>query len=101
MHLSYELHDEVHHKFRVLVEHALPQFVHHPLGEVEDVVDQNLVTTTTAEGQRGIFTWREMSTQEECILAQLNAMQRRLIATDLNYISKEKWVLLKWLVNRL
>lgn len=56
LYLSYELHDEVHHQLGVLVEHALPQLVHHPLGEVKDVVDQNLITPTTAEGQRGIFT---------------------------------------------
>lgn len=59
MYLSNELHDEVHHQLGVLVEHALPQLVHHPLGEVEDVVDQNLITAPAAEGQRGIFAWRE------------------------------------------
>lgn len=59
LYLSNELHDEVHHQLGVLVEHALPQLVHHPLGEVEDVVDQNLITAPAAEGQRGIFAWRE------------------------------------------
>lgn len=63
LYLSNELHDEVHHKLGVLVEHALPQLVHHPLREVEDVVDQNLITAPAAEGQRGIFTWRESSSQ--------------------------------------
>jgi len=57
-HLSDELHDEVHHQLGVLVEHALPQLVHHPLAEVEDVVHQDLVAASTAEGQRGVFTWR-------------------------------------------
>ena len=59
LYLSYELHDEVHHQFGVLVEHSLPQFVHHTLREVEDVVDQNLVAASAAERQRGIFTWTE------------------------------------------
>lgn len=53
--LPYELHNEVHDKLGVLVEHALPQLVHQPLGEVEDVVDQNLVTAAAAEGQRRVF----------------------------------------------
>lgn len=52
-----ELHNEVHHQLGVLVEHALPQLVHQSLGEVEDVVDQDLVAAAAAEGQRGVFTW--------------------------------------------
>lgn len=57
LYLSYKLNDEIHHQLGVLVEHALPQLVHHPLGEVEDVVDQDLVAAAAAEGQRGVFTW--------------------------------------------
>lgn len=53
-----ELHNEVHHQLGVLVEHALPQLVHQSLGEVEDVVDQDLVAAAAAEGQRGVFTWK-------------------------------------------
>lgn len=53
--LSDELHDKVHHQLGVLVEHALPQLVHEPLGEVEDVVDQDLVAAAAAERQRSIF----------------------------------------------
>jgi len=63
VYLSNELHNEVHHQLGVLVEHALPQLVHHPLGEVEDVVDQNLVAATAAERQRGVFTWTESSSK--------------------------------------
>lgn len=51
-----ELHDEVHHQLGVLVEHALPQLVHQPLGEVENVVDQDLVAAAAAERQGGVFT---------------------------------------------
>lgn len=57
--LSYELHYEVHHQLGVLVEHALPELVHHPLGEVEDVVDQNLVAAAAAERQGGVLTCRQ------------------------------------------
>lgn len=63
--LSYELHDEVHHQLGVLVEHALPQLVHHSLGEVEDVVDQDLVTAAAAERQRGVLTWRRTQKQRD------------------------------------
>lgn len=55
LYLSYELHNEFHHQLGVLVEHALPQLVHQPLGEVKNVVDQNLVAAAAAEGQRGVF----------------------------------------------
>lgn len=64
--LSYELHDEVHHQLGVLVEHALPQLVHHPLSEVEDVVDQDLITAAAAEGQGGIFTCTETGSKRNC-----------------------------------
>lgn len=57
--LSNQLDDEVHHQLGVLVEHALPQLVHDSLGEVEDVVDQDLITATGAERQRGVFAWME------------------------------------------
>lgn len=56
LYLSYELNDEVHNQFGVLVKHALPKLVHHPLREVKDIVDQDLITASTAEGQRSIFT---------------------------------------------
>lgn len=59
LYLSNQLHDEVHHQLGVLVEHSLPQLVHDSLGEVEDVVDQDLITAAGAERQRGVFTWTE------------------------------------------
>lgn len=49
IYLSYELDDEVNHQFGVFVEHSLPQFIYHTLGEIEDIVDQDLVTPTTAQ----------------------------------------------------
>lgn len=63
LYLSYELHDEVHHQLGVLVEHPLPQLVHHPLSEVEDVVDQDLIAATAAEGQRGVLTWSDTGSE--------------------------------------
>lgn len=63
--LSYELNDEVHHQFGVLVKHSLPQLVHYSLREVKDIVDQDLITASTAEGQRSIFTWMDKSSKCE------------------------------------
>lgn len=62
--LSNQLHNEVHHQLGVLVEHSLPKLVHHSLGEVEDVVDQDLITAPSAERQRGVFT---LKMREICI----------------------------------
>lgn len=49
--LCNELHNEVHHQLGVLVEHPLPQLVHHALAEVEDVVHQSLIVPSGGQGQ--------------------------------------------------
>lgn len=49
--MSDELHDELHHQLGLLVEHALPKLVHYTLGEVKDVVDQNVIAPPTGDGQ--------------------------------------------------
>lgn len=57
-HLADELYDELHHQLGLLVEHALPQLVHHALGEVEDVVDQRLVVAPGGDGHGGVLSCR-------------------------------------------
>lgn len=55
-HLADQLHYELHHQFGFLIEHALPQFVHHPLGKVKHVVDQDLVISPASDWHRCVFS---------------------------------------------
>lgn len=67
-HLADQLHYELHHHFGLFIEHALPQFVHHPLGKVKHVVDQDLVISPSRDGHWCVFSCGEKVQTHERVL---------------------------------